>query len=229
MDVLVVEDERNLSDAICHILGEAGYNAAQAFDGPSGLEAALGTHHDVIMLDVMLPGMSGFDVVSQLREASVETPVIMVTAKATTADKIEGLDHGADDYMTKPIDTDELLARIRALTRRHGEADLETRTFGDLTLDLVTHDLVCGDRQVHLSQKEYEVLKLLMEAKGVVSKTDLLKSAWHDGEDVTENSAEAYISFLRKKLAHINSLSQITTYRMLGYRLEEPDGRDTRY
>ncbi len=225
MDVLVVEDERNLNDAICHILGEAGYNAEQAFDGPGGLDAALGSRHDAILLDVMLPGMSGFDIVARLRKASVETPVIMVTAKGTTADKIEGLDHGADDYMTKPIDTDELLARIRALTRRHGEADQDTRTFGDLTLDLVTHDLRCNDRQVHLSQKEYEVLRLLMESKGVVSKTELLRSVWHDGEDVTENSAEAYISFLRKKLAHINSKSQITTLRMLGYRLEKPDGR----
>lgn len=225
MNVLVVEDERNLNDAISHILGEAGYNVQQAFDGTQGLELALGTPFDVTLLDVMLPSVSGFEIVRRMRNASIESPVIMVTAKATTADKVEGLDYGADDYMTKPIDTDELLARIRALTRRNAEADADTRTFGDLTLDLVTHDLSCNHRSVHLSQKEYEVLKLLMEAKGVVSKSDLLESVWHDGDDVTENSAEAYISFLRKKLAHIDSKSQITTLRMLGYRLEKPNAQ----
>ena len=225
MKILVVEDERNLNDAVCHILEEAGYDTESAFDGERGLELALGGGYDAIMLDVMLPGMDGFEVVRKIREAKDEVPVIIVTAKSATADKIEGLDHGADDYMTKPIDTDELLARIRAHTRRKGEADAQTIVFADLSLDQVTHDLTGGSKTVHLSQKEYEVMRLLMQSSGVVSKGDLIEKVWGTGEDVSENSAEAYISFLRKKLAHIESTSQITTLRMLGYRLEPSDGR----
>jgi DNA-binding response OmpR family regulator len=148
----------------------------------------------------------------------------MVTAKGETADKIEGLDCGADDYMTKPIDTDELLARIRALSRRKGEVAVDEMTFGDLSLDLHTHDLTCAGNEVHLSQKEFEVMYMLMNSTGrVVSKNDLLHNVWGNYADTSENSAEAYISFLRKKLSHIHSHVQITTLRMLGYRLEELD------
>lgn len=228
MKILVVEDEHNLNDAMCHILGEAGYDTQAAYDGPTGLDLALKGVFDVMLLDVMLPGMDGLEVVRRLREAKNEVPVIMVTAKSATADKIEGLDHGADDYMTKPIDTDELLARTRALTRRHGEVNAHVLHFADLTLDQGTHDLSCDRRSVHLSQKEYEVMRLLMTAGGVVSKSDLIHRVWGTSEDISENSAEAYISFLRKKLSHIDSSSQIATLRMLGYRLEAADGRLSR-
>ena len=227
MKVLVVEDERNLNDAICHILGQAGYDTLAAYDGVNALEVAQKNDFDCMLLDVMLPGISGFEVVQTLREQGDDVPVIIVTAKSATADKIEGLDYGADDYMTKPIDTDELLARIRALTRRRGDHDVHIVTFEDLTLDQGTHDLSCDSRTVHLSQKEFEVMKLLMETNGVVSKQRLIDSVWGKGDDVSENSAEAYISFLRKKLSHLDSRSQITTLRMLGYRLEASDGRVT--
>jgi DNA-binding response OmpR family regulator len=222
MNILVVEDERNLNDALCHILGEAGYHATAAYDGRQGLDLARTDDYDVIILDVMLPEMDGFEVVHELRREGNATPVIIVTAKGETTDKIQGLDNGADDYMTKPIDTDELLARIRALSRRKGEVAVDEMKFGDLTLDLHTHDLSCDGREAHLSQKEFEVMRMLMATTGrVVSKHDLLASVWGNEADTSENSAEAYISFLRKKLAHIHSNVQITTLRMLGYRLEE--------
>ena len=222
MNILVVEDEKNLNDAMCHILNEDGYHTKAAYDGKTGYELARTDEYDVIILDVMLPAMDGFEVVDQLRRDGNATPVIIVTAKTSTTDKIEGLDCGADDYMTKPIDTDELLARIRAISRRKGEVPIDEMKFGDLTLDLHTHDLCCSGREVHLSQKEYEVMRMLMSSTGrVISKHDLLTSIWGTEGDTSENSAEAYISFLRKKLSHLNSEVQITTLRMLGYRLEE--------
>ena len=222
MNILVVEDEKNLNDAMCHILNEDGYHTKAAYDGKTGYELARTDEYDVIILDVMLPAMDGFEVVHQLRRDGNATPVIIVTAKTSTTDKIEGLDCGADDYMTKPIDTDELLARIRAISRRKGKVPIDEMKFGDLTLDLHTHDLCCSGREVHLSQKEYEVMRMLMSSTGrVISKHDLLTSIWGTEGDTSENSAEAYISFLRKKLSHLNSEVQITTLRMLGYRLEE--------
>ena len=222
MNILVVEDEKNLNDAMCHVLTEDGYHAKAAYDGKAGYELAKTGEYDVVVLDVMLPEMDGFEVVHQLRRDGVATPVIIVTAKTSTTDKIEGLDCGADDYMTKPIDTDELLARIRALSRRKGEVPIDEMKFGDLALDLHTHDLRCNGRDVHLSQKEFEVMRMLMSSTGrVVSKHDLLASIWGTEGDTSENSAEAYISFLRKKLSHLHSEVQVTTLRMLGYRLEE--------
>ena len=144
----------------------------------------------------------------------------MLTAKTSLSDKVEGLDAGADDYMTKPFEADELLARLRALTRRRGDVMLDEVSFADVTLDLATHDLACGDKTVHLSGKEFEVMRILMRSSSrVVSKQDLLARVWGASE-ASENSVEAYVSFLRKKLAHLGSSVQITTLRMLGYRLE---------
>lgn len=220
MNILVVEDERNLADAIVRIASDASYNADAVYDGRSGLRAALGGSYDAVVLDVMLPGMDGYEVVHEMRRQGVATPVLLLTARTSTADKVEGLDAGADDYMTKPFEADELLARLRALTRRRGDVMLDDVSFADVTLDLATHDLSCGDETVHLSGKEFEVMRILMSSNSrVVSKQDLLSRVWGD-TDASENSAEAYVSFLRKKLAHIGSTVQITTLRMLGYRLE---------
>ena len=220
MNILVVEDERNLADAIVRIASDASYNADAVYDGRSGLRAALGGSYDAVVLDVMLPGMDGYEVVHEMRRQGVATPVLMLTARTSTADKVEGLDAGADDYMTKPFEADELLARLRALTRRRGDVMLDDVSFADVSLDLATHDLSCGDETVHLSGKEFEVMRILMSSNSrVVSKQDLLGRVWGDTE-ASENSVEAYVSFLRKKLAHIGSAVQITTLRMLGYRLE---------
>lgn len=223
MNILVVEDERNLADAIVRIVSDASCHAEAAYDGRSGLRAALTGSFDAVVLDVMLPGMDGCEVVHEMRRQGVSTPVLLLTARTSTADKVEGLDAGADDYMTKPFEADELLARLRALTRRRGDVMLDDVTFADVTLDLATHDLSCGDETVHLSGKEFEVMRILMSSSPrVISKQDLLARVWGD-TDASENSVEAYVSFLRKKLAHIGSSVQITTLRMLGYRLEAFD------
>ncbi|MGI6229497.1 MAG: response regulator transcription factor [Tractidigestivibacter sp.] len=221
MNILVVEDEKNLADAIVEILNSNGYNAEATYDGTSGLEKAQSDAYDAIVLDVMLPGMDGREIVHELRRAGKSTPILMLTALSSTKDKVDALDAGADDYMTKPFESDELLARLRALTRRKGEVVIDEVKFEDITLDLTTHDLSCKDRKVHLSGKEFEVMNMLMTSNTrVVSKQDLLTKVWGADADASENSVEAYISFLRKKLQHVNSKVQITTLRMLGYRLE---------
>lgn len=221
MNILVVEDERNLADAICQILKAEGMRTDVTYDGTTALTLVKGNVYDAVVLDIMLPGMSGLDVVREARRAGVSTPVLMLTARTSTSDKVDGLDAGADDYMTKPFETPELLARLRALTRRTGDVMLEEATYGDLTLDLTTHDLKCDDKAVHLSGKEFEVMRLLMGSTSrVVSKQDLLARVWGGSAEASENSVEAYISFLRKKMNHLHSKVQITTLRMLGYRLE---------
>lgn len=224
MNILVVEDERNLADAICHILEQEGYNAEAAYDGKTGLAYAESGLYDAAILDVMLPGMDGFSIVRTLRQAQNDLPIMMLTAKTSTRDKVEGLDCGADDYMTKPFEAPELLARVRALTRRKGEMVIDAMEFGDLSLDLETHDLFCGDASAHLSKREFDVMRMLMSGTGrIVSKQDLLTRVWGADADASENSVEAYVSFLRKKIKHVKSKVEITTLRMLGYRLEVVD------
>ena len=221
MNVLVVEDERNLADAIVKILEDEGYNAEATYDGKAGLTCAKSGLYDAIVLDVMLPGMSGYDVVNKMRHAGVSTPVLMLTARTSTEDKVRGLDSGADDYMTKPFEAPELLARLRALTRRRGDVLIDEIKFADIRLDLNTHDLSCAEKSVHLSGKEFEVMSILMSSSArVVSKQDLLTRVWGADAEASENSVEAYVSFLRKKLHHVGSKVQIATLRMLGYRLE---------
>ncbi|WP_373578542.1 response regulator transcription factor [Parafannyhessea umbonata] len=224
MNILVVEDERNLADAIVRIVSDAGFNCEAVYDGNAGLNSAESGLYDAVIMDVMLPGMDGIQIVRELRHQGNSIPVLMLTARTSTSDKVAGLDAGADDYMTKPFEAPELLARLRALTRRQGDVVIDTVTFADLTLDLETHDLSCDGREVHLSGKEFEVLKMLMSSNArVMSKRDLLTRVWGADADASENSVEAYISFLRKKLAHVRSKVQITTLRMLGYRLEAFD------
>ena len=227
MNILVVEDERNLADAIVRIVSDAGFNCEAVYDGNAGLTSAESGLYDAVIMDVMLPGLDGIQIVHELRHQGNSIPVLMLTARTSTSDKVEGLDAGADDYMTKPFEAPELLARLRALTRRQGDVVIDTVTFADLTLDLETHDLSCDGREVHLSGKEFEVLKMLMSSNArVVSKQDLLTRVWGADADASENSVEAYISFLRKKLTHVHSKVQITTLRMLGYRLEAFDGQE---
>ena len=221
MNILVVEDERNLADAIVQILSDADYNAEAVYDGRDGLTSATSDLYDLVILDVMLPYMDGFEIVHEMRRKQLSTPVLMLTARTATTDKVEGLDAGADDYMTKPFESAELLARVRALLRRKGDVVLDELSFADIKLDLTTHDLSCGDMSVHLSGKEFEVMEMLMGTSArIVSKQDLLTRVWGLDGDASENSVEAYISFLRKKLHHVGSKVQITTLRMLGYRLE---------
>ncbi len=222
MKVLIVEDEVRLADALGQIMKEQHYQADIMYNGTDGLSCGLSGEYDVIVLDVMLPGENGFQVVKKLREARIQTPVLMLTARDDIQDKVTGLDRGADDYMTKPFIPEELLARIRALSRRQGEVIVEEMKFGDLTLNLSANDLCCGTKSIHLGYKEFEVLKILMSNSGrIVSKETLISRVWGSDSDAEDNNVEAYISFLRKKLNFVGSRVEISTLRKVGYRLEE--------
>lgn len=222
MRILVAEDEVRLADALEHILKAEKYMVDVVYNGKDALDYGLSSIYDVIIMDVMMPAMDGNQVTSELRRQSVNTPVLMLTARTSVENKVEGLDAGADDYMTKPFAPKELLARIRALTRRHGEILLEKLTCGDLSLDLSTSDLAAGEKSTHLSFKEFELMKLLMAAKGsVISKEELLLKVWGYEGEATENNVEAYISFLRKKLQFLETSWEIVSIRKIGYRLEE--------
>lgn len=221
MQVLVVEDEKRLADALSQILIEKKYMVDTAYDGRDGLDLALSGIYDVIILDVMLPKMNGYDVCTELRKAKIATPVLMLTAKDQIADKVKGLDSGADDYMTKPFAPDELLARIRALTRRQGEVVIDELEFGDMKLNLSTCDLSCNGKGVHLNFKEFEIMKILMQnPSSVTTKDDLIVKVWGYDSNAVDNNVEVYISFLRKKLDFISSSCEISSLRKIGYRLE---------
>jgi len=218
--ILIVEDEKKIARFLELELTHEGYEVQTAGDGRSGLELAQSWQPDLLILDLMLPELSGIEVCRRLRHDS-DVPIIMLTAKDDVSDKVMGLDMGADDYMTKPFEAPELLARLRALTRRRGDVLIDEIKFADIRLDLNTHDLSCGEKSVHLSGKEFEVLSILMGSSSrVVSKQDLLTRVWGTDGEASENSVEAYVSFIRKKLTHIGSKVQVTTLRMLGYRLE---------
>lgn len=221
MRVLVVEDEVRLADALGQIMTEQKYAADVVYDGADGLAYAQSGQYDAIVLDVMLPKLSGFEVVRRLRAEKNATPVLLLTARDEVQDKVTGLDCGADDYMTKPFSPEELLARVRALTRRQGEVQLETLQFDDLTLKLSTYDLARGEKSVHLGFKEFEVLRILMSNPGiVVVKETLINKVWGSESGAEDNNVEAYISFLRKKLGFLGSRVGIATQRKVGYKLE---------
>ncbi len=222
MNILLADDEKRLANAIAQILKENKYQVDVVYDGQSALDYICNAEYDAFICDVMLPGMSGYEVVREARRQGINTPTIMLTARTSLADKVTGLDAGADDYLTKPFQPAELLARLRALMRRQGEVVIDEMTFGDLTLNLSNYDLTCKDSTVRLSLKEFEVLRLLMaNAKCTLSKETLLTKIWGIDSDAEENNVEAYISFLRKKLRFLNSDVEIVTQRKVGYRLEE--------
>jgi len=221
MRILVVEDEKRLAEAICQILSEQKYMVDIASDGKQALEYALDDIYDVIILDIMLPIMDGLSVVTELRKRKIQVPVLMLTAKTSITDKVAGLDCGADDYMTKPFDVDELLARVRALARRQGEVILDEIVFGDLTLNITTCNLECNKKNVHLNYKEFEILKLFMSSpKVVLSKEDLILKVWGYDSNAGDNNVEAYISFLRRKMSYLKSNVRIVSLRKIGYRIE---------
>ena len=222
MRVLIVEDEARLASSLQDLLELNGYAADIAHDGESGLDNALTGIYDVILLDVMLPKLDGFSLLRRLRGEGDSTPVLMLTARDQVSDKVEGLDCGADYYLTKPFEPQELLACIRALTRRQPELrDPEAVTCGDLTLDKRLFTLSCGERSVRLSRKEYDLMELLMRNQGlIVTKESLLVKVWGYESDAEDNNVEVYISFLRRKLEHLRSTVKIRTIRMVGYCLE---------
>lgn len=221
MNVLIAEDERGLANAVAKILRDNKYQADVVYNGNDAVAYALDGDYDVFICDVMLPGKDGYEIVRELRRQNVNTPIIMLTARTSLSDKVTGLDAGADDYMTKPFQPAELLARLRALTRRQGEVVVEVVEYGDLTLDLSTNDLRCNGKEVRLSFKEFEVLELLIRNKGrTLPKETLISRIWGIESDAGDNNVEAYISFLRKKLKFLGSNVKIETLRKVGYRLE---------
>ena len=205
-------------------LADAGYEPMLAADGQEALDLLMQKHVDLMILDVMMPNLDGFSVVRRLRARGVSTPVLLLTARDAVPDKITGLDSGADDYMTKPFSPAELLAHLRALTRRQGEVIFEKLDAGDLSLNLESYDLTCGQKTIHLSFKEFSLAKVLMSNAGqVVSKELLIERVWGVESSAEDNNVEAYISFLRKKLAFVGAHVTITARRKVGYRLEESD------
>lgn len=222
MRILLVEDEVPLSQAITEILKKNGFPADATYDGRAGLEYAMSGVYDLVILDIMMPKMNGIEVLKALREAKNAVPVLMLTARDEVEDKVNGLDSGADDYMTKPFATDELLARIRALTRRRGDVVDEDLSFGDLTLRTKRYELVSGSNSVKVSQKEYQILETLFyNPEQILTKERLIEKIWGGDSEAEYNNVEVYISFLRKKLQFLGTKVEIKTIRGAGYLLSK--------
>ena len=223
MRILIVEDEKRLAGTLAELLHRRGYTVDVSYDGVSGLDNARSGIYDLVLLDAMLPGLDGFSLLQQLRAGGDTVPVLMLTARSDLSDRVRGLDCGADYYLPKPFETEELLACIRSLLRRGG-GDARTDdaiTFGDLRLEPGTFQLSCGERSLRLSRREYDLLELLLRSQGrVVPKEQLLLKVWGYDSDAEDNNVEVYISFLRRKLTHLHSAVTIRTRRMVGYFLE---------
>lgn len=223
MRILIVEDETRLAETLRQLMEDQRYQADMVGDGADGVDYGLTGQYDLIILDVMLPKVDGFEVARRLRSAHISTPILMLTARDDISDKIGGLDCGVDDYMTKPFDSGELMARVRALTRRQGEVLGDVLKVGDLSLECSSRLLRVGERSVRLGFKEFEVMRLLMvNSRAVVSKETLIAKIWGLDSEAEDNNVEVYISFLRKKLAYLGSRIAISTVRKVGYYLEHP-------
>lgn len=223
MRLLLVEDEKQLSEALKQILIKNKYIVDAVYSGDDGLDYALTDVYDVIILDIMLPKLNGLEILKTIRKKKITTPVILLTAKSTVEDRILGLDSGADDYLPKPFAPEELLARLRAITRRNSNLINENiLEFSDIKLNLSTYEIEANDNNITLTQKEFDILKYFMQRpKLVVSKDDLITKLWGFDAEIDYNNIEVYISFLRKKLSYIESDVKITTIRRVGYRLEQ--------
>lgn len=220
MRVLIVEDESRLAETLRELMLEQRYQVDVVGNGADAIDYGLTDQYDLIVLDVMLPKFDGFQVARHLRLAHISTPILMLTAKDEVTSKISGLDCGADDYMTKPFDSGELMARIRALTRRRGDVMTNEVATGDLLLDVSTRTLTCGSRSVQLGFKEFDILRILMlSASSVVTKESLINKVWGVESEAEDNNVEVYISFLRKKLTYLGSRVHISTIRKVGYTL----------
>ena len=222
MKLLLVEDSTQLNKALSTILKRNSFVVDSAYDGEEALLFIEQYTYDIIVLDVMMPKLSGFEVLKIMRDKGIETPVIMLTAKSTVEDKINGLDLGADDYLAKPFNTEELLARIRALLRRKPVFKKEDLlTFGDLSLNVKTATLMCADKQVSLMNKELQIMILLMNNQGnIVSLDDITKNAWDVDAYSTSENVWVFISYLRKKIEKVSSKVKIKSIRYQGYYLE---------
>ena len=226
MKILLVEDEKRMAQALCQILRLENYEVDHCADGLSGLEAIETDIYDIIILDVMLPKMNGFDIAKKTRQKGIRTPILMLTAKSELDDKVIGLDSGADDYLTKPFMTKELLARIRALGRRTINSSDGTLTFGDIKLDTGTVTLICtsNEQSVRLSEKEYKILEHMISNQGqILTREQLAVKIWGFESEAEYNNVEVYMSFTRKKLAFVGARTVIKAVRGIGYELRCED------
>lgn len=222
MKILIVEDEIQLADALSELLKRNMYSVDTFYNGIDGLDNALTGVYDCIILDIMLPKMNGLDVLKNLRREKINTPVLLLTARSEIDDKINGLDCGADDYLTKPFVTGELLARVRALTRRKGEFVNENMfEYNGLELHKNTCSISCKGNDMKLSLKEYYIMEMLIANHGqILPKERIIEKIWGSESDVEYNNIEVYISFLRKKITSVSASVQIKTARGIGYFLE---------
>lgn len=220
MKILIVEDEKLLADSIKTLLEEKGYEATAVYDGESGVDYAETGVYDLLILDVMMPKLNGYQVAKKLRQIHLSTPILMLTAKSDLMDRVEGLNSGADYYLTKPFDSIELLACVSALLRRQG-TEVDELKFGNTSLELGSGTLICNENELRLSAKEFEVMRMLMQSKDKnLSKEAILSKVWGFDSDAVENHVEVYVGFLRKKLKAIGSDINIVAARRLGYHLE---------
>jgi DNA-binding response OmpR family regulator len=223
MKILYVEDEKIAAEATTEILRKQNYNVDWVNNGEDGLDCALTGLYDVIILDIMLPKLDGISVLKEMRKNKITTPVILLTAKGETSDKVVGLDSGADDYIPKPFAIDELLARLRALGRRRGELMPDNLLrYGDVEFNPQTLEMICGKKNHRLTSKEAQLLELLIINKNATLTTEIItERIWgFDGEE-EYNQVQVYVSFLRRKLSSLNSKVKIQTIRGVGYTLTE--------
>ncbi|XEC96092.1 response regulator transcription factor [Paenibacillus tarimensis] len=226
MRILIVEDEIHLAEALTQILKKHNYSVDAVHDGRAGLDNALSGIYDLLLLDIMLPEIDGISLLQSIRKEGLSTPVVLLTAKGEISDKVKGLDYGADDYVAKPFSTEELLARIRAALRRKGEVvQDDTLKFGDIELNTANLKLSSRGKEIKLILKECELLELLtIRKQAVTSKEQIIEKLWGFDSEAEHNNVEVYISFIRKKLAFLNSSVRISTIRGVGYVLEVTDG-----
>lgn len=226
MRLLLVEDEIRMAQALCQILRIENYEVDHCADGLDGLAAVESNIYDMIILDVMLPGMNGYEIARKARSQGIRTPILMLTAKAELDDKVDGLDSGADDYLTKPFMTKELLARLRALSRRSRNTTDGMLSYGDIVLDTGSMYLSCvtTGQRVRLSEKEYRILEYLIANQGqILTREQLAVKIWGFESNAEYNNVEVYMSFTRKKLAFVGAKTQIKAVRAIGYELRCDD------
>ena len=223
MKVLIIEDEYSLADAIRESLEREHLEVTIVTNGLDGEDEALTGLYDLILLDIMLPKKNGFDILKTIKDEKVKTPIIILTAKSELDDKLNGLENGADDYITKPFHMKELLARVKIILKRSSNIeDTNTLTYGDLKLDLSTGKLICNNNEVAINGKELNLMEvLLINKEQIVDKNVLTDKIWGYDSDAEYNSVEVYISFLRKKITLLKSNVKISTVRGIGYKLEE--------
>ena len=220
LKILVIEDDVRLAQSLRVLLESKGFQVELAFDGEIGKEYALLGIYDLLIMDVMMPKLDGYQLTRRVRAQRCTTPILMLTAKSAVEDRIHGLNCGADYYLTKPFDTRELLACINALLRRQG-TQVDELVYGNTALDLSTSTLICGEQSVRLSAKEFDVMRLLLQSKGNnLPKEVILARVWGYDSNAADNHVEVYVRFLRKKLSSIGSNVRIETIRRLGYHLE---------